>query len=61
MSKDIVAATFGQKVEWSSAEKANLVAVGSVLERIERAGTPSAYGAPDFAPGKYPPAPQAGR
>ncbi|MGO2883008.1 polysaccharide pyruvyl transferase family protein [Corynebacterium variabile] len=40
MSKDIVAATFGQKVEWSSAEKANLVAVGSVLERIERAGTP---------------------
>lgn len=40
MSREIVEAAFGRKVVWSAAEKADLVAIGSVLERMERPGTP---------------------
>lgn len=40
MSREIVEAAFGRKVVWSTAEKADLVAIGSVLERMERPGAP---------------------
>lgn len=40
MSREIVEAVFGRKVVWSAAEKADLVAIGSILERMERPGAP---------------------
>lgn len=38
MSRDIVEAAFGRRAVWSSADRADVIAVGSVLEHVGRSG-----------------------